>query len=67
MRREEHDSKYIQVYEYYKELILSEQIPEGTRLPSIRKGSVQLQMSRTTMESAYLLLAAKVDIMSRIL
>lgn len=65
MRREEHDSKYIQVYEYYKELILSEQIPEGTRLPSIRKGSVQLQMSRTTMESAYLLLAAEGYIMAK--
>ena len=65
MRREEHGSKYIQVYEYYKELILSEQIPEGTRLPSIRKGSVQLQMSRTTMESAYLLLAAEGYIMAK--
>lgn len=64
-RTEEHHARYIQVYKYYKELILSEQIPEGTRLPSIRKGSVQLQMSRTTMESAYLLLAAEGYIMAK--
>lgn len=64
-RTEEHQARYIQVYKYYKELILSEQIPEGTRLPSIRRGSMQLQMSKTTMESAYLLLAAEGYIMAK--
>lgn len=58
-------SRYLRVYHYYKELILSKKLLPGTRLPSIRKGSVQLQMSRTTMESAYLLLAAEGYITSR--
>ena len=51
--------RYLRVYNYYKELILSGGLKSGTKLPSIRKGSMQLQMSRTTMESAYLLLAAE--------
>lgn len=57
--------RYLQVYHYYKELILSEKMPEDTKLPSIRKGAAELQMSRTTMESAYLLLAAEGYIVSR--
>lgn len=57
--------RYLQVYNYYKELILSEKIVPETKLPSIRKGASQLQISRTTMESAYLLLAAEGYIMSR--
>lgn len=58
-------SRYLRVYNYYKELILSGKLPPETKLPSIRKGSVQLQMSRTTMENAYLLLAAEGYIISR--
>ena len=57
--------RYLRVYDYYKELILSGQIQPGTKIPSIRKGSKQFQMSRTTMESAYLLLAAEGYIISR--
>lgn len=57
--------RYLQVYNYYKELILSEKMPEETKLPSIRKGALELQMSRTTVESAYLLLAAEGYIISR--
>lgn len=57
--------RYLRVYNYYKELILSEQLQAGTKLPSIRKASVQLQVSRTTMESAYMLLAAEGYILSR--
>lgn len=57
--------RYLRVYNYYKELILSGGLKSGTKLPSIRKGSMQLQMSRTTMESAYLLLAAEGYIVSK--
>lgn len=58
-------SRYLRVYQYYKDLILSGQLSSDTKLPSIRKGSQQLQMSRTTMESAYLLLAAEGYIVSK--
>ena len=58
-------SRYLRVYQYYKDLILSGKLLPDTKLPSIRKGSQQLQMSRTTMESAYLLLAAEGYIISK--
>lgn len=57
--------RYLRVYNYYKDLILSEKLPADTKLPSIRKGAVQFEMSRTTLESAYLLLAAEGYIISR--
>ena len=57
--------RYLRVYNYYKELILSGKLSPETKLPSIRKGAIQLQISRTTMESAYLLLAAEGYIISR--
>lgn len=56
---------YLRVYRYYKELILNERLEEDAKLPSIRKGSMELQMSRTTMENAYLLLAAEGYILSK--
>lgn len=58
-------ARYLRVYQYYKDLILSGKLLPDTKLPSIRKGSQQLQMSRTTMESAYLLLAAEGYIISK--
>lgn len=58
-------NRYLQVYEYYKDLILTGQMAPGTRLPSIRKCSLQLQLSRTTVEAAYLLLAAEGYIISK--
>ena len=57
--------RYLRVYNYYKELIMSGQLPAGAKLPSIRKGAMQLQMSRTTMETAYMILAAEGYIISR--
>ncbi len=51
--------KFLRVYEYYRELILSGRLAPGSRLPSIRRGAKELNFSRTTMESAYLLLAAE--------
>ncbi len=58
-------SRYLRVYEYYKELIVSGQMRSGAKLPSIRKCSLQLQISRTTVETAYMLLAADGYILSR--
>ena len=58
-------SRYLRVYEYYKELIVSGQMKSGAKLPSIRKCSLQLQLSRTTVETAYMLLAADGYIISR--
>ena len=57
--------RYLRVYQYYKELIINGQIQAETKLPSIRKASTQLQVSRTTMESAYMLLAAEGYIISK--
>ena len=58
-------NRYLRVYNYYKDLILTGQMTPGTKLPSIRKCSLQLQLSRTTVEAAYLLLAAEGYIISR--
>ncbi len=58
-------SRYLRVYTYYKELISNEKMLPGAKLPSIRKAASQFQMSRTTVESAYLLLAAEGYIISR--
>ena len=57
--------RYLRVYHYYKELILSGKLAPDTKLPSIRKGVIQLQISRTTLENAYLLLAAEGYILSK--
>lgn len=59
------NTKYLQVYDYYKRLILSGKLPEHTKMPSIRKCSEQLGLSRTTIETAYLCLAADGYIISR--
>lgn len=61
----ENIARYLRVYQYYKDLILEGKLPEETKLPSIRKGALQLQVSRTTMENAYLLLAAEGYIISK--
>ena len=35
-------TRYMQVYDYYKELILTRKLPENTKMPSIRRCSEQL-------------------------
>lgn len=57
--------RYMRVYNYYKQLILSQQLAPGSRLPSIRRCAAELQMSRTTVETAYMVLAAEGYILSR--
>ncbi len=58
-------TRYLQVYDYYKELILSKKLPENSKMPSIRRCAEQLGLSRTTIETAYLCLAADGYIISR--
>ena len=57
--------RYLQVYDYYKNLIVTGLLPENTKMPSIRKCASQLNLSRTTIETAYLCLAADGYIISR--
>ena len=49
---------YLDVYEFYKESILSRRLSPGTKLPSIRKCSETHRVSRTTVQTAYLALSA---------
>lgn len=56
---------YTQVYQYYKDLILCGKLPPGAKMPSLRRCSKELEISRTTVESAYLQLAADGYIISR--
>ena len=58
-------TRYLQVYDYYKELILSKKLPANSKMPSIRRCAEQLGLSRTTIETAYLCLAADGYIISR--
>lgn len=56
---------YLQVYHYYKDLILSRRLQPGNKMPSLRKCAQELRLSRTTIENAYLQLAAEGYIISR--
>lgn len=58
-------TRYLQVYDYYKDLIVTGRLMPGTKMPSIRRGAIQLGLSRTTIETAYLCLAADGYIISR--
>ena len=58
-------TRYLQVYNYYKELITTGRLAGGTKMPSIRRCAQQLGLSRTTIETAYLCLAADGYIISR--
>ena len=49
---------YLEVYDYYKNLILEGKLASGSKMPSLRKCSQELKLSRTTIENAYLQLAA---------
>lgn len=63
--KREKEHLYLSVYHYYKEAILSSRLLPGSRMPSLRRCSEELDVSRTTVESAYLALAAEGYIISR--
>lgn len=56
---------YLEVYHRYRELILSHQLLPGTKMPSIRKCAQAWKLSRTTIENAYLQLAADGYVISK--
>lgn len=56
---EEGTLRYMRVYHYYRSLIEEGKLEAGVKLPSIRACSIQLNLSRTTVETAYLMLAAE--------
>ena len=55
----------MQVYHHYRELIMEGRLPARSRMPSLRKCAEELNLSRTTIESAYLQLAADGYIIAR--
>ena len=57
--------KYVKLYEQYKSLILEGGLSGGDKLPSIRTNSQNFNLSRTTVEAAYALLAAEGYIISK--
>lgn len=57
--------KYLTLYNYYKQLIISGVLSGGEKMPSIRKCSLNFEMSRTTVETAYEMLAAEGYIISK--
>ena len=57
--------RYMEVYEYYRQLILDGKMTPGSKMPSLRKCSQELKLSRTTIETAYLQLAADGYIMAK--
>ncbi len=52
-------SLYIQLYEYFKHLIVEGIIKPGDRLPSIRKCAIEREVSKTTVEASYMQLTAE--------
>ncbi len=56
---------YMRVYNYYKEMIIGGKISSGSKIPSIRRCAEELQISRTTVETAYMSLAADGYIISK--
>lgn len=53
---EENRKLYMQIYDYYKELIENGKMPVGTRLPSIRRCAEERGVSKTTVEQGYMCL-----------
>ena len=52
-------AKYLELYEHYKNLILTGMLSPGAKLSSVRRSARELSLSRTTVENAYALLAAE--------
>lgn len=45
--------KYVEIYEYYKNLILTKQLNAGDKMPSVRKATDIFAVSKTTIQNAY--------------
>jgi len=57
---------YLQIYEQLKEEIISEKCSQGSKLPSTRSLATTLNVSRNTVESAYLQLCSEGYIESKV-
>jgi GntR family transcriptional regulator / MocR family aminotransferase len=55
----EEDPLYLQLYRYFRSMIQGGGIRGGTRLPSVRALRLQLNVSKTTIETAYQMLLAE--------
>lgn len=64
-KKEKKEHLYLEVYHYYRELIISQKLLPGAKMPSLRKCSQELKLSRTTIENAYQQLAADGYIVSK--
>jgi len=60
------NSLYIKTYSYYRQLIEEGKFVEGDRMPSLRECCKELNVSKTTAESAYFQLVADGYIVSRL-
>lgn len=56
---------YMEIYHYYRTLIIEQKLLPGSKMPSLRKCAKELKLSRTTIENAYLQLAADGYIISK--
>lgn len=56
--------KYLEIYNYYKDLITTKQIKSGDKMPSIRSASNLFGVSKTTIQNAYFDLQADGYILS---
>src|SRR5699024_7009845 len=59
------DHLYMQVYHYFQKQIADGSLTPGSKMPSLRRCAQELELSRTTVEAAYLQLAADGYIISR--
>ena len=65
MFEEKQSTLYMQLYNHYKELIMNGTFPAGTKLPSVRRCAQELSLSKTTVETAYMQLAAEGYVQSK--
>ncbi len=65
IHRESKKRIYIQIYEYYRDMVLSGKLSAGSALPSTRNLAEQLSVSRNTVETAYQQLLAEGYLYSR--
>lgn len=49
---------YMEIYHYFRGLIMEQKLLPGSKMPSLRRCAQELKLSRTTIENAYLQLAA---------
>lgn len=59
------EKRYMEVYHHFSKKIMEQKLPPGSRMPSLRKCAADLKLSRTTIENAYLQLAADGYIISK--